>query len=51
MSGYELFKSKLDAMTVLELEALFEQYDEMESRSPTDEIKQEMIAQAIDERA
>ena len=51
MSGYELFKNKLDAMSVAELEAMFDQYDEMESRSVNDEIKQEMIAQAIDERA
>ena len=33
-----------------QLEALFEQYQEMQSRSIDDEIKQEMIAHELDAR-
>ena len=47
---YKQFKSKLAAMSWEQLEALFEQYNEMESRSDDDEIKQEMIAHELDAR-
>ena len=47
---YKQFKNKLAAMSWEELEAMFEQYQEMESRSVSDEIKQEMIAQELDLR-
>ena len=47
---YKQFKSKLAAMSWEQLEALFEQYNEMESKSVDDEIKQEMIAHELDAR-
>lgn len=37
-------------MTWDQLEAMFEQYQEMQSRSIDDEIKQEMIAHELDAR-
>ena len=45
---YKSFRDKLAAMNWEQLEALFEQYNEMESRSIDDEIKQEMIAHELD---
>ena len=47
---YKSFRDKLAAMNWEQLEALFEQYNEMESRSIDDEIKQEMIAHELDVR-
>lgn len=47
---YKTFKNKLAAMSWEQLEALFEQYSEMESRSVHDEIKLEMIAHELDAR-
>jgi hypothetical protein len=44
------FKNKLAAMSWEQLEAMFEQYSEMESRSVLDEIKLEMIAHELDAR-
>lgn len=37
-------------MTWEQLEAMFEQYQEMQSRSIEDEIRQEMIAHELDAR-
>ena len=47
---YKQFKNKLTAMTWDQLEAMFEQYQEMQSRSVEDEIRQEMIAHELDAR-
>lgn len=47
---YKQFKNKLAAMTWDQLEAMFEQYQEMQSRSVEDEIRQEMIAHELDAR-
>ena len=47
---YKTFKNKLAAMTWEQLEAMFEQYQEMQSRSVDDEIRQEMIAHELDAR-
>lgn len=47
---YKQFKQKLAAMSWEQLEAMFEQYQEMESRSIEDELRQEMIAHELDAR-
>jgi hypothetical protein len=47
---YKTFKNKLAAMSWDQLEALFEQYSEMESRSVGDELRLEMIAIELDTR-
>ena len=47
---YTQFKNKLAAMTWDQLEAMFEQYQEMQSTSVEDEIRQEMIAHELDAR-
>ena len=47
---FKTFKNKLAAMSWEQLEALFEQYSEMESRSVGDELKLEMIAIELDTR-
>ena len=47
---FKSFRNKLAAMTWEQLEAMFEQYQEMQSRSVDDEIKQEMIAHELDAR-
>ena len=47
---FKSFRNKLTAMTWEQLEAMFEQYQEMESRSIGDEIRQEMIAHELDAR-
>ena len=47
---YKQFKNKLAAMSWEQLEAMFEQYQEMQSRSIEDEIRQEMIAHELDAR-
>lgn len=47
---YKTFKNKLAAMSWEQLEAMFEQYQEMQSRSVSDEIKLEMIAIELDTR-
>ena len=47
---FKSFRNKLAAMTWEQLEAMFEQYQEMQSRSVNDEIKQEMIAHELDAR-
>lgn len=47
---YTQFKNKLAAMTWDQLDAMFEQYVEIESRSVEDELKQEMIAHELDTR-
>lgn len=47
---YKTFKNKLAAMSWEQLEAMFEQYSEMQSRSVSDEIKLEMIAIELDAR-
>lgn len=47
---YKQFKNKLAAMSWEQLEAMFEQYSEMQSRSVGDELKLEMIAIELDTR-
>jgi hypothetical protein len=47
---YNQFKNKLAAMSWEQLEAMFEQYSEMQSRSVGDELKLEMIAIELDTR-
>jgi len=47
---FKTFKNKLAAMSWEQLEALFEQYSEMESRSVGDELRLEMIAIELDTR-
>jgi len=47
---YKTFKNKITAMVWEELDALFEQYNEMESRSVGDELRLEMIAIDLDTR-
>lgn len=47
---FKSFRNKLASMSWNELEAMFEQYQEMESRSIGDEIRQEMIAHELDAR-
>jgi hypothetical protein len=48
--NYNQFKNKLAAMSWEQLEAMFEQYSEMQSRSVGDELKLEMIAIELDTR-
>jgi hypothetical protein len=50
MHYYKQFKNKLAAMSWEQLEAMFEQYSEMQSRSVGDELKLEMIAIELDTR-
>jgi len=47
---YNQFKNKLAAMSWEQLEAMFKQYSEMQSRSVGDELKLEMIAIELDTR-
>jgi hypothetical protein len=47
---YKQLKNKLAAMSWEQLEAMFEQYSEMQSRSVGDELKLEMIAIELDTR-
>jgi len=47
---YKQFKNKLAAMSWEQLEAMFEQYQEMQSRSIEEELRQEMIAHELDAR-